>query len=109
LFLLALLSKPVAVSMPVCLLLIDYLERRKWNWGILIEKIPLFILALLFGLKSIQDQTNLGVVVKLENHLNIIDTITMSSYTLITYLWKAILPAGLSCFYPYPVKATACI
>jgi len=38
-------------------------------------------------------------------HYNIIDRIALGSYALITYLWKAVLPANLLCFYPYPTKS----
>ncbi len=104
LFVLALLSKPVAVVLPVVLLLIDLFRSRKHDLGMWLDKLPFFLLAIGFGLKSVQDQKQIGVVSKLNDHFSIIDTITMGSYTLGTYLWKALLPFGLSCFYPYPAK-----
>src|SRR5207249_4419279 len=50
LFLCALLSKATAVSLPVVLLLIDFLKGRKPNAGTWFEKIPFFSLAVIFGI-----------------------------------------------------------
>jgi tetratricopeptide (TPR) repeat protein len=104
LFLFSLLSKPVAVVLPVTLLLIDYFEQRKWSVGAVLGKLPFFALSIGFGIKAVMDQRELGVVSKLSEHFNIVDTLTMGGYTFGTYLWKALVPAGLSCFYPYPTK-----
>ncbi len=104
LFVLALLAKPVAVVLPVVLLLIDHFWDRKRELTMWLDKVPFFLLALGAGLKSVHDQKEIGVVSQLNDHFSIIDTVTMGCYTLGTYLWKAILPVGLSCFYPYPPK-----
>lgn len=47
--LLALLSKPMAVTLPVVFLLLDYLSKRRLDARMLFEKIPFFFLSLVFG------------------------------------------------------------
>jgi len=49
LFVLSLLSKPMAVTLPLALLCFDYYFHRKWNWPIVKEKILFFVLSLSFG------------------------------------------------------------
>jgi len=58
--LLSLLSKPMAVTLPFILLLLDYFYGRKLNTGTVVEKIPPFILAIAFGLVSYHLQVITG-------------------------------------------------
>jgi len=102
LYVCSVLSKPVAVTLPVILLLIDYLEKRKWEYRILLEKIPLFVLSIIFGLISIRAQVAVGALGTQNIHYNIFQKCVFASYALITYLWKAVIPAGMSSFYPFP-------
>jgi len=104
LFICALLSKPVAVSLPVTLLLIDYLDKRKWSVSILLDKLPHFALAIYFGFRSIADQKAFHALFTQDVHYGPVDRVLLGAYALITYLWKAIVPANLSNFYPYPDK-----
>lgn len=104
LFLLSLLSKPVAVTLPVTLLAIDYLERRPLNLKLLIEKIPLFLISVAFGIRSLIDQKDFGSLATQNVKYNFFERIALGGYAYITYLWKAIFPANLSNFYPYPPK-----
>jgi hypothetical protein len=50
LFLLSLLSKSVAVTLPLVLVLCDYLLDRKFDRKSLIEKIPFLVMAFIFGI-----------------------------------------------------------
>lgn len=104
LFLCSLLAKPVAVILPVTLLLIDYFEKRKLTYWLLVEKIPHFALSIILGIKSIHDQNSYGALKIKEVHFTFIERISLGGYALFTYLWKAIAPVGLSCIYPYPEK-----
>ncbi len=45
LFICSLLAKPVAVTLPVTLLLIDYFEKQEWNKRMFLEKLPLLAVA----------------------------------------------------------------
>ena len=104
LFALSLLAKSVAVTLPVTLFLIDHFEQRKWSWKLLLEKVPHFALALLFGLLSVEAQKKIGALGSLDVSFTPLEHIALGGYALCTYLWKAIVPMGLSNFYPYPLK-----
>ena len=104
LFLCSLLAKPVSVILPVALLLIDYFEGRKLDVSLFIDKILLFALSIVFGVKSVFDQRTFGALGTQSEHYSFIERIALGSYALITYIWKALLPWNLSCFYPYPTK-----
>ncbi len=112
----SLLSKPVAVSLPLALLLIDYLDGkylmltdtdgtgRKINIPLLLNKLPFFLLSVLAGIKSVSDQRDFKALNTLDVHFNLLERISLGAYALVTYLWKALVPIGMSNFYPYPEK-----
>lgn len=104
LFLCSLLAKPVAVVLPVTLLLIDYFEGRALNIVLLIEKIPLFAMSVAAGIKSIIDQKHFGSLDTLNVNFSALERIGLGGYAFVTYLWKAVVPAQLCCYYPYPDK-----
>ena len=104
LFALSLLAKSVAVTLPVTLFLIDYYEKRKLQIGLLLEKIPHFALALLFGVLSVRAQKDIGALGSLDAHFNGLERFALGNYALYNYLWKAIIPTGLTHFYPYPLQ-----
>lgn len=104
LFAISLLAKSVAVSLPVTLFLIDDLEGRKWDFKLILEKLPHFALAVLFGILSIFAQKKIGALASLDVSFTIPERLALGAYALCTYLWKAVIPAGLSNFYPYPLK-----
>ncbi len=102
LYLCSLLGKPVAVTLPLTLLLIDYFEQRPLTRTLLIEKLPLLAIAIAFGIRSIIDQRSFGSLGTHNVTYSFIERFALGGYAFITYLWKSILPIGLSCFYPYP-------
>lgn len=104
LFVVSLLAKSVAVTLPVTLFLIDYYEQRKLSWKLLPEKIPHLALSLLFGLLSVEAQKKIGALGSLDVSFTIPEHIAVGGYALCSYLWKAIVPMGLCNFYPYPLK-----
>ena len=104
LFVCSLLSKPVAVVLPATLLIIDYFEKRKWSYRVLIEKVPLFLISIGFGIRSMQDQKTFGSLGTLNVNYNFLERIALGGYAFITYLWKALVPVQLCNFYPYPEK-----
>ncbi len=103
-FVCSLLGKPVAVVLPMTLLLIDYFEERKLKLALLVEKIPFFLIAIGFGVRSVMDQKNFGSLDTHDVAYKSFERLALGGYALITYLWKAIIPVGLSNFYPYPMK-----
>ncbi len=62
LFTCALLSKPTAVTLPLILLLIDYYEKRTSVRSAIYNKIPFFILAVIFGAISVNIQHGGGAM-----------------------------------------------
>ena len=104
LFVCSVLSKPVAVSLPVVLLLIDYWEKQKLKPGILINKIPFLLLAIAFGIASVKTQASSGSLATASTGYSIVERTLLGIYALVTYLWKVILPLHLRIFYPYPGK-----
>jgi protein O-mannosyl-transferase len=109
-FLCSLLSKPVAVTLPFTLILIDYLLAGfpfKEGTGAIARYsvcyIPHFAIALAFGILSIDAQRTLGALGSLNISYSLPDRLVLGCYALGTYLLKAIWPTGLSCLYPYPV------
>lgn len=105
LYLCSLLSKPVAVVLPLSLLLIDYYESRKLSLKLVLEKVPLLAMSVGFGIKSLIDQDTFGSLGTQNVTHNFIERTCLGCYALITYLWKAVVPVGLCNFYPYPDKA----
>ncbi len=105
LFVCSLLSKPVAVVLPLTLFLIDYFEQRKFDLWLVIDKLLLFAISVGFGIRSIIDQKAFGSLGTQNVSHNFIERTSLGGYALITYLWKSVLPVGLCNFYPYPEKA----
>ncbi len=102
-FLLSLLSKGQAVTLPVVLLGIDYLQKREWKWKTLIEKIPFFVLSIVFGLLAVKAQAMSKSIADIP-YYNFYEKMLFAAYSLFSYFYKAIFPSPLSAFYPYPLK-----
>ena len=103
LFLVSLLSKAMAASLPAVLILTDYFKERKVNIRTLMEKVPFILLAIIFGIVAITAQKSSGAIQDI-TVLSFPKRIIFASYGFITYLWKLFFPLGLSAFYPYPIK-----
>ncbi len=102
LFLFSLLSKAMAMTLPVLLLLFDfYYNRKLFSKKVIIEKIPFFVLSIIFGIVAIQLR-------QIEGHLggefSIFDKLFIVSYQIPWYLLKLVLPINLSSYYPDPEK-----
>lgn len=104
LFLCALLSKAMAITLPGVLLLCDYFEHRSFNRRLLREKIPFFLLAAIFGAVALYAQHTLGGV-RNQPSVSPIDTAVIAGYGPVFYLSKILFPVNLSCLYPYPNTA----
>jgi len=99
-FVLSLLSKGQAVTLFPVLLLIDYLERGKM-FTKLKEKIPYFILSLLFGIIAIMAQKSSNTISDFKN-ISFLEQSAIACYSFSMYILKTIVPFNLSAFYPYP-------
>jgi protein O-mannosyl-transferase len=103
-FLLSLLSKGQAVTLPVVLLLIDYYEGIKINWKTILEKVPFFLLSLVFGIIAMLAEKSINSIDNSNVYHPSLERILFACYALVIYLWKLIVPVHLSPFYPYPVN-----
>jgi tetratricopeptide (TPR) repeat protein len=102
LFVFSLFSKIQAVSLPLSLFLLDYWFNRPLKWKLIYEKIPFFILSLIFGLGGYFILQNLGGI-DIHDPFSLPERILLALYSLSAYIVKLILPLNLSCHYPYPV------
>jgi len=121
-FLFSLLSKTQAVTLPITLLLIDYLTGRidlsKENFfkifkeRVIIEKIPLFILSAIFGIIAIfaisgnePFYESFSTVQTTTNEAYpFYENVLYSCYSFMHYIFKILIPYNLSSIHPYPQK-----
>jgi len=98
---LALFSKIQAVSLPLSLLAIDYFMKRPLNFKIVLEKAPLFLFSLIFGLVGVYMLKNNDSLVEATSY-GVFDRLTVGAYSFFIYLIKFIFPYPMSPLYPYP-------
>jgi len=104
LFLMSCFCKEQAVALAPTLLAIDYLRNRSLlSKEVILEKIPFFIIALIFGIITLSASSSL------ENQQTIYafgfgERFLLGLYALGTYFIKMILPYKLSFFYTYPIR-----
>ena len=100
-FVCGLMSKPMLVTVPVILLLLDYwpLRRSERLMWLVLEKLPLFglsiassIITLLVQRPTISSLAGLPLRTRIPNAI----------VSVALYLWQLIWPTKLAVFYPYP-------
>ena len=102
LFVISLASKSAAVTLPVVLVLIDYIYRRDhFKKLVLIEKIPFFALSLFIGIYTIIAHQQYGALSNATGY-SFWMRMLISAQALIFYFEKLVLPANLSAYYPLP-------
>ncbi|WP_157766396.1 hypothetical protein [Pedobacter ginsengisoli] len=96
-------AKEQAVSLPICLLLFDYIYKRNFrDHMIWYEKIPLLVLTTLFGIITLQSQ---GEMILENTHFYpIYQRVILAFYTLSEYFTKTITPINVSYLYPFPFQ-----
>lgn len=113
--LLSILSKAVAVVLPLVFLLLDYWKGRNFRQSkVWLEKLPIFAMSIFFGMMAISVQsggdfggmlTLQGDQVKaLADHsvFTLFQRFQFASYGFVQYIFKFFAPIHLSAFYPYP-------
>lgn len=100
------LSKIQAVSLPLSMLAIDYLLRRKKAPRLVLEKIPFFAVSLAIGLTGIYFLKQYNVLQNGEIY-SFPQRVVLGAYTLCVYLIKAVYPYEMSPLYGYknPIPA----
>jgi protein O-mannosyl-transferase len=107
-FILALLSKIPAVSLPFVFLLIDYFRGTKRNSRMIVEKIPFFLLCIFFGWLNVLAQKQCGLT-SYGYHFTFPEKTFLAIYSISQYFLKILFPYPLSVFYPFPFKPGAAI
>jgi tetratricopeptide (TPR) repeat protein len=99
-----LMAKPMLVTLPVLLFLLDYWPLGKspsgtsgW-WKSIAEKIPLFCLSLLASIATLVAQ---GATVSYSEELPLAWRLGNGFLSYIAYIWQMIWPARLAVFYPH--------
>jgi protein O-mannosyl-transferase len=106
LFALALLSKSIVVGLPLVLLVLDFYPlRRKYRFGLFVEKIPFLLASASISAVMLVNGVRHEVLTSLEA-AGLLDRLAISAYGLTFYLWKTLHPWPLSPFYEwhYPVR-----
>ena len=102
-FALSLLAKPMLVTLPLVFLLLDFwpLARGGWDWRLLREKTPFFVLALASTCVTYAAQQKGGAVSPLEA-LPLGVRLQNAVVTYAVYLIQVFWPKDLAFFYPHP-------
>jgi tetratricopeptide (TPR) repeat protein len=105
-FALGLLSKPMVVTLPFVLLLLDFWPLgRATTWrgarALVAEKVPLLVLAAASSVVTFVVQAH-GGAVKALDALPISDRIANALLAYVVYIGKMVWPARLAAIYPYP-------
>jgi protein O-mannosyl-transferase len=97
-----LMSKPMLVTLPFVLLLLDYwpLDRIKGQvWKRVLEKIPLIALSAVSSIATFLAQKG---AVGWTEELPILERINNATVSYVLYIWQMLWPVNLAVFYPHP-------
>ena len=111
-FAMALMSKPMAVTLPFVLLLLDYWplgrfqsgdqERRHPMIQLTLEKIPLFLFTFVMSIFTFMSHLQSGAVTPFDK-LPLSIRIGNALIYYLRYIWKMLCPNALAVFYPHPI------
>lgn len=103
LFLFALLSKVMAVTLPLVMILVDLLEGKGISRDSLREKAPFFALSLVFGIIALFGKTKVLV------SSTSLEKLLVACKATVFYIMKFLAPYDLSVMYPYtrPITITS--
>ena len=122
-FIFGLMSKPMLVTFPVILLILDIWPFERMNFESLtfffrkkaavdffksnklciVEKIPLLVLVFFSSVITLMAQNSVGAIYHSE-YLPFIDRLANASVSYMTYIYKLIAPLNLCVFYPHPIN-----
>jgi Flp pilus assembly protein TadD len=105
LFVPALLAKTTAATLPLVLLVVDVYLERKISRRTLGEKIPFFLLSVVFGCITMLARGGVSHVQDFALKYSLVQRICIVCYSCLWYVGKLVFPADLSVFYPFPAKA----
>ena len=103
LFTLSLLSKPMAASLPLLLILFDYMSTGRPGVKDLANKVPFFLIAAVFAVTAVVGQRSHRFFGS-SWFLGFLSNCLEADYNVILYAYKTIVPVKLSIVYPYFIK-----
>ncbi len=102
LFVLGLMAKPMLVTVPFVLLLLDFWPlQRKISYRLLVEKIPFFIFSFASCVVTFLVQRSSGAIATVES-FGLGTRINNAIVSYVSYIVKMIWPSGLAVLYPHP-------
>ncbi|MCF8296223.1 MAG: tetratricopeptide repeat protein [Saprospiraceae bacterium] len=105
-FVLSLLSKAPAITLPFVLILFDLYHSRKIDWKNILEKIPFIALSIVFVIIAYNAREEFSHIGSLRESFSFLDRVVFIGYSFVFYLVKLIVPVGLSAIHYYPVIST---
>jgi hypothetical protein len=107
-FILSLLCKVQAITLPLVLLLFDYYFARKKTKLLFFEKLPFLLLSVIFTIIAFRDPKTLAYFTHVSlKEFSVFDQVFLNGRTLFFYLQKFLLPVNLSAIYAFPVKSNS--
>ena len=106
-FAFGLMAKPMLVTFPFVVLLLDYWPLRRTEGGsrLIGEKVPLFVLAACSSAVTLYAQRRGGTIADLEL-FSFGDRIGNALISYVSYLGKTLWPTDLAVYYPHPGQAS---
>jgi tetratricopeptide (TPR) repeat protein len=118
-FLCGLLSKPILVTLPLLMMLMDFWPLKRCDkhpkildagregahraplWSLAAEKVPLLMLSAVLSLWTIDAAKRVGALIPLEK-VDLSHRLANVSLSYVSYIRKIFIPNDLAVFYPYP-------
>ena len=108
-FALSVMSKPMAVTLPLVLLVLDYYPLRRFPgtpfpgiaYRVLIEKLPFIALSVVGGLLTLWANLSYGTLYSLER-ASLATRLLNSAHSYVLYLYKTVVPTNLAPLYTFP-------
>jgi len=104
LFILSMLSKSAAVTLPILFICIDIYYKRKYDKRTVLEKIPFFLLSVVFGMIALYSAREFGSLFMAEDKYSGFDRLFMLSYSIVFYLKNFFYPSGFTAMHFNPSK-----
>lgn len=104
-FALGLMAKPMLVTLPVLLLLLDFWPLRRfrngWDWSLVWEKVPMLALSVVSSILTVNAQRAAGAVKSIED-LSLAERVSNALMSYAIYIVKTFWPTRLGNYYTYP-------
>ena len=97
-FILSVLAKPQAVSLPVVLVLMDWYQTGKFSSKSVLRAMPFLLVSIFFALLATH------FMLPNTQEWNLWDRAVLSGYAVFLYLKHAVFPFQQSAYYPFPIK-----